>query len=226
MKKILFCCLTVVLTIGSVANLSAQVVYNSRTTYDLAHPINYVIDFNNNGPAGTFYPGGLTESTPFGNVTFDGIHAPPPDTGAVEALNANTFGIAGAGNFLIWVPGAQFLVDSLLVTLPANSFSFGTDIVSPSQTVPEPYKFTIFSGSTVLDTVVSPSVYGSYTFFGFDSATSPITSVAIQLTNALGAPEPVIDNFTIVPEPATWSAGIGAAVVMLLAGRRIRGERA
>jgi hypothetical protein len=114
----------------------------------------------------------------------------------------------------------------LLVTLPANSFSFGTDIVSPSQTVPEPYKFTIFSGSTVLDTVVSPSVYGSYTFFGFDSATSPITSVAIQLTNALGAPEPVLDNFTIVPEPATWSAGIGATVVMLLTGRRIRGKRA
>jgi hypothetical protein len=223
MKKILFCGLTILLF--SVANLSAQVIYNSRTSYDLAHPINYVIDFNNTGPAGTFYPGGLTESTPFGNVTFDGIHAPPPDTGAVESLSASSFGIAGSGNFVIWVPGGQFLADSLLVTLPADTFSFGTDFISPSQTVPEPYKFTVYSGSTVLGTATPVSAYGSYTFFGFDSLTSPITSVTVQIFNGIGAPEPVLDNFTIVPEPATWSAGIAAAASLLLAGRRVRGKR-
>lgn len=197
--------------------LSAQVVYNSRTTYNLAHPSSYIIDFNNDGPAGTFYPGGLAESTPFGNVTFNGI----PSSSAVEALNATSFGISGSGNFLIWAPGGQFLADSILITLPANTFSFGTDIVSPSQTVPEPYQFTVFAGSTILDTVISPSVYGSYTFFGFDSLTSPITSVTVQIANAIGAPEPVLDNFTVVPEPATWLAGLALTVVLLFKVRPI-----
>jgi hypothetical protein len=120
MKAILFRCLPVVSTVFFVASLSAQIPYNSRTTYDAAHPSSYVIDFNNRGPSGTFYPGGLTEPTPFGNVTFDGIHTPPPDTGAVEAVDANVFGVAGTGNLVLGVPGGQFLGDSLLITLPAN----------------------------------------------------------------------------------------------------------
>jgi hypothetical protein len=226
MKKTLFCCLIVLVTLFSAATLSAQIVYNSRTTYNVAHPSSYIIDFNSDGPSGTFYPGGLTKATPFGNVTFDGIHTPPPDTGAVEAVDGNVFGVAGSGNLVLGVPGGQFLGDSLLITLPANSLSFGTDFLSPSQTVPEPYKFTIFSGSTVLGTATPVSTYGSYTFFGFDSLTSPITSVAVQIFNGIGSPEPIIDNFTLVPEPATWSAGIGAAAAMLVAGRRFRGKRA
>jgi hypothetical protein len=224
MNKILVCSLTVLLFFT--ANLSAQVIYNSRTTYDLAHPINYVIDFNNFGPDGTFYPSGLTASTPVGNVTFNGI---PQTTNAIEALSATHFGFAAPANnnnFVLNDNTGQFDANSLLITLPANSFSFGTDIISPSGLVPEPYTFTIFSGSTVLDAIGSSSVSGMYTFIGFDSLTSPITSIAVQITGGIGASNPVLDNFTIVPEPATWSVGIGAAVVLLVARGSFRRKRA
>jgi hypothetical protein len=226
MKKILYCCVTVLLTVFAVASVSAQVVYNSRTTYDLAHPINYVIDFNNFGPDGTFYPSGLTASTPFGNVIFNGI---PQTSTAIEALSATHFGFAAPANnnnFVLNDNTGQFDANSLLITLPANSFSFGTDIISPSALVAEPYTFTIFSGSTVLDVIGSSSASGMYTFIGFDSLTSAITSIEVQITGGIGASNPVLDNFTIVPEPATWSAGIGAATLLLLAGRRFRVKRA
>src|SRR5207245_5874667 len=92
-------------------------------------------------------------------------------------------------------------------------FSFGTDIISPSQTVTEPYIFEIFSGSNPLGAVAQFSTYGSYTFVGFDSLTDPITSIQVQISSGLGNPEPVLDNFTVVPEPSTWlaaAASLGA----------------
>jgi len=184
----------------------AQVVYNSRTTYDVAHPANYVVDFNNYTPAPTQYAD-ATAATPAGNVSFDAI----PSSNNIEFLQSSTFGISQPGN--------QFLTDSLLITLPANSFSFGTDIIRPSGTVPEPYQFTIYSGSTVLTTRASSSVSGAYTFFGYDSATSPITSVAVQIGNGVGSPTPVLDNFTIVPEPTTCAL-LAAAAGLLVARRR------
>ncbi len=71
------------------------------------------------------------------------------------------------------------------------------------------------SGTTLLSTQFSTSVSGGYTFFGFDWLSSPITSLAVQISNALGNPQPVLDNFTVVPEPATWA--------MMLIGLRVMG---
>ena len=137
MKKLLYTSVLNFAIAVAAMSLNAQVVYSSRAVYDAAHPGNYVIDFDSYGPAGTFYPS-ITATTPFGAVTFDGI----PSTVDVEILSSSSFGIATAGNFVLRGQG-QFLTDSLLITLPANTFSFGTDVISPSATVPEPYQFTI-----------------------------------------------------------------------------------
>ena len=95
--------------------------------------------------------------------------------------------------------------------------------LAPSATVPEPYQFTIYSGSTVLAILPSPSVNNAYTFFGYDSATSPITSVALQIANGIGSPVPVIDNFTVVPEPSTWlAAALALGVIGFSQRKRVR----
>jgi hypothetical protein len=229
MKKFIYAALFVLITLTA----HAQVVYTLRTAYDTAHPLNYVVDFNNFGPDGTFYPSGLTASTPGGNVTFLGT---PQTATSTEILSATHFGFsspANANNFVLWGLSGQFAVNSLLITLPANTFSFGTDIISPSSTVPEPYTFTIMSGTSVLDVISSPSISGSYTFVGFDSLSSPITSIAVQITNIIGNPEPVIDNFTVVPEPSTWLAAVLALGVIGFSQRKrcarlrvIRGQKA
>lgn len=209
MKKLLS--IIFLLAFAAALTANAQVVYSSRTAFDLAHPGNFAIDFNDLTPAPTQYPG-VTISTPVGNVGFDAI----PSGNNIEFLNSSSFGINSPGNLVLYALNGQFLADSLLITLPANTFSFGTDIISPSQTVPEPYQFTIYSGSTVLATLASPSLYGAYTFFGYDSGSSPITSVAVQINNGIGNPEPVLDNFTVaVPEASTWA--------MLLAGGGLLG---
>jgi len=198
-----------------VVSARAQVVYNSRTTYDLAHPGNYVIDFNGYTP-GPFQYSDVTASTPAGNVTFDAI----PSSNNIEFLQSSTFGISDPGNLVLYAFNGQFLSDSLLITLPSNTFTFGTDIISPSQTVAEPYQFTIYSGSTILAILSSPSLFGSYTFFGYDSASSPITSVAVQIANGVGNPEPVLDNFSVVPEPTSWALLLGGAGLLLVRRRK------
>ncbi len=217
MKKLLS--IVFLFSFAAAFTANAQVVYNSRTTFDLAHPGNFVIDFNNLTPAPFQYPD-VTISTPVGNVGFDAI----PSGNNIEFLDSNIIGLPGSGNLVLYALNGQFLTDSLLITLPGNTFSFGTDILSPSQTVPEPYQFTIYSGSTVLATLASPSLYGTYTFFGYDSGSSPITSVAVQIANGIGNPEPVIDNFTVaVPEPSTWAmllAGAGLLGFQVLRRRR------
>ena len=222
MKKFIYAALFVLITVSA----HAQVVYTLRTAYDTAHPLNYVIDFNNFGPDGTFYPTGLTASTPGGDVTFSGT---PQTATAIETLSATHFGFsspANDANFVLHDNGGQFLTDSLLITLPANTFSFGTDIISPSATVAEPYKFTIFSGSSVLGVLTPVSASGSYTFTGFDSLSSPITSIAVQIANALGNPEPVLDNFTVVPEPSTWlAAALTLGVIGFAQRKRVRAAR-
>ena len=199
MKKLLYATLFALLATA----VHGQTIYNLRAAYDIAHPNNYVIDFNNYGPDGTFYPSGLTAPTPGGNITFTGI---PQTATSTEILASSHFGINTPGNFVLYDNGGQFLQNSLLITLPANTFSFGTDIISPSQTLAQPYLFTIFSGSNVLGAVAQFSAYGSYTFVGFDSLTDPITSIQVQISSGLGNPEPVLDNFTVVPEPSTWLA--------------------
>jgi hypothetical protein len=215
MKKLIYTSLFALFAV----TLHGQVIYTSRTTFDLAHPINYIIDFDNFGPDGTFYPSGLTASTPFGNVVFSGI---PQTATSTEILSATHFGFSSPANFVLYDNGGQFVTNSLLITLPANTFSFGTDVISPSAIVTEPYTFTIFNGSTVLG-VITPviSASGTYTFTGFDSLTNPITSIQVQITNAIGNPQPVLDNFTLVPEPSTWAAG-GLAFAMLLCTQRKR----
>src|SRR5205085_7897515 len=147
MKKLISIYISLIVLGAAAAH--AQTIYTSRTTYDLAHPNNFVIDFNNFGPDGTFYPTGLT-APPGGDITFTGT---PQTATAIETLSATHFGFsspANDANFVLHDNGGQFLTDSLLITLPTNTFSFGTDIISPSATVAEPYKFTIFSGSSVL----------------------------------------------------------------------------
>ncbi len=217
MKKLISTAFLVAFVAAFTTN--AQVVYNSRTAYDVAHPGNFVVDFNNLTPA-PFQYSDVTVSTPVGDVNFDGI----PSSQNIEFLNSSTFGINTPGNLVLYALNGQFLTDSLLITLPANTFSFGTDVLSPSGTVPEPYQFTIYSGSTVLATLTSPSVQGAYTFFGYDSTSLPITSVAVQISNFVGNPQPVIDNFTVaVPEPSTWAmlaAGAGLLGFRVLRRRR------
>jgi hypothetical protein len=205
--------------IAFAATLQAQVSYTSRVTYNLAHPLNYIIDFNNYTPAPTQY-NGVTAATPFGNVSFAAI----PSTDNIEFLGSSAFPFLGANNLTLFAFKGQFNADSLLITLPANSFSFGLDVISPSTLINEPYQFTIFSGSTVLATGASPSANNSYTFFGFDSLTTPITSVAIQIIGGVGSGTPVIDNFTIVPEPGTsFAAALALSVIGFSQRKRLRG---
>jgi hypothetical protein len=215
MKKLLCASILVVLATVSAHTSDAQVIYNTRAAFDLAHPINYIIDFNGYTPGPTQY-NGITASTPYGNVSFAAI----PSTLNIEFLGSSNFPFLGAGNLALYAFNGQILTDSLLITLPASTFSFGTDIISPSATVPEPYQFTLFSGSTVLNTIVSPSVNNAYTFIGYDSLTSPITSITVQITGPIGSGEPVLDNFTVVPEPSTWFGALAAAAAVLVIGRR------
>src|ERR1700730_2825905 len=133
---------------------NAQIIYNSRVTYDAAHPGNYVIDFNNPPPAPPSVPD-FTTTTPFGNVTFDAI----PSNLDIEFLGNSNIAFLGPNNLALYAFNGQFLADSLLITLPANTFTFGLDLISPSQTVPEPYKLTIYSGANVIGTITSPSVF-------------------------------------------------------------------
>ncbi len=205
MKKLLLS-ITFLFAFAAAFTANAQVIYNSRTTFDLAHPGNFVIDFNDLTPAPPQYSD-VTIATPIGNVSFDAI----PSSNNIEFLPSSNFGINSPRNLVLYALSGQFLSDSLLITLPANSYSFGTDIISPSS-VSEPYQFTIYSGSTVLMTIASTSVTGNYTFVGYDSLSSPITSVAVQISNFIGNPEPVLDNFTVaVPEPSTWAMLLGGA---------------
>lgn len=204
MKRLSLSVAFIAVALTGVAN--AQTQYLSRVLYDTAHPGNYVVDFNNlTTTDGTFYPSGLTVGTPAGNVFFSGL---PLTSTSTELLRATHFGFASPANdnnYVLYGNAGQFITNSFSITLPANTFTFGLDYVSPSATVPEPYTFTIMSGNTVLDTItpVALSVSGQYSFFGYDSLSNPITSVQVQITNAIGNPEPVLDNFTVVPEPSS-----------------------
>jgi hypothetical protein len=197
---------------------NAQTVYTSRAVYDTVHTTNSVIDFNGFTPGPTQYTD-ATVATPAGNVTFDAI----PSANNIEFIGQSNFPFLGPNNLALYAYNGQPLVDSLLVTLPANTFSFGMDVISPSATVPEPYQLSIYSGATLLQTIASPSVNNAYTFVGYDSLTSPVTSVAIQITNALGSFTPTIDNFTVaVPEPSTTALAVVSAVASFIAARRRR----
>lgn len=194
---------------------NAQIIYTSRAVYDVAHAGNYVIDFNSATPAPPQYPS-YTASTPVGDVSFSSPQ------GNIEFLGQSNFSFLGPNNLALYTINGQFATDSLRIDLPANTFSFGLDLISPSQTVPEPYLITVFSGASSIGTI-SPSLNAGYTFVGFDSLSSPITAVTLQIASAIGNPEPTIDNFTVVPEPATWSLlGAGGLALRVAARRRRR----
>ena len=209
------------LVLGAAISAHGQVTYSSRAAYDLVHPGNFVIDFNSATPAPPQYTD-YTASTPAGNVLFDAI----PSSNNIEFLGQSNFSFLGANNLVLYAFNGQILADSLLITLPANTTTFGLDLISPSTTVNEIYKITIFSGASPLFTAPSlPSSTSGYTFFGFDSLSSPITSIALQITGPIGAGEPTIDNFTVVavPEPATISLlGAGGLMLLVAARRRLR----
>ena len=184
MKKL--SCL-ILISLAAAISGNAQTVYAARSLYDIAHPGNYVINFNSlTSTDGTFYPSGLSVAIPAGAVGFQGL---PVTSTSTELLRATHFGFASPANdnnYVLYGNAGQFATNSMSITLPANSFSFGLDVVSPSATVAEPYTFTIMSGATVLS-VVTPvaSVSGQYNFFGFDSLSTPITSVQVQISNAM-----------------------------------------
>lgn len=223
MKKFICILLFTVLSSMVAATSDAQTIHLTRDTFDLAHPDNYVIDFTSYGspgPTSVIYPSGLTVPTPVGDVAF--VATPTGDELAV--LRNTSFGFSDTNNFVLYAFDGNFGEDSLLITLPANTFSFGTDIASPSPTIPEPYQFTLYSGTTVITTLTSPSLYGEYTFIGYDSESLPITSIAVQILGPAGSDQPIIDNFTVVvPEPSTISLLAVAAVgTVLLARRKLR----
>jgi hypothetical protein len=103
--------------------------------------------------------------------------------------------------------------------LPANTFSFGIDFKGGGSFATEPYTFTLFSGATNLGTFLTTATSNSaYSFIGFSSLSDPITAVQIQVTGAIGAPQPVIDNVTFsssVPEPSTWFSIMAGCVILL-----------
>lgn len=209
--------LLALLLIG-LANAQADTTYFTRATYDAAHPGNYVTDFDNYGPDGTLYNSGLTVPSPLGDISFLGLVGLQQPR--VEILDANHFGFSGSGNFVLFTVDADFMTDSLLITLPTDTFSFGTDMISPSPTVPEPYQFTLYSEAAVITTLFSPSITGSYTFVGYDSD-APITSIRVQINSTSGNSGPVLDNFTVVPEPATNALlALGSVVVLRILVRR------
>jgi hypothetical protein len=197
----------------------ADTIHVTRDSFNSAHPGNYVIDFNNYGPSGTIYPSGLTVPSPLGDISFLGLQGLQQPR--VEILDANQFGFAGSGNLVVFAVDADFNVDSLLITLPPNTFSFGTDMISPSATVPEPYQFTLYSGANVITTLPSPSITGNYTFIGYDSDTDPITSIRVQITSTSGNSGPVLDNFAVIPEPATNALlALGSIILAGIFARR------
>lgn len=206
---------------GAPAARSQAVTHTTRATYDLAHPGNHVIDFDNFGPVGTFYPVALIAPSPLGDIAFQPF---APDR--LEILNASSFGFAaGTDNLVLFAVDTAFNEPGIRIILPANTFSFGTDLISPSQTVPEAYQFTLFSGANVLNTLTPVGVPGDYTFIGYDSDTLPITSIEVQINGAIGNGGPVLDNFTVVPEPsAIGLIGFGAAAFLFLRNRRRAGK--
>jgi len=205
-------------TLISVA--SAQVVrYDTRAAYDAAVTGSTIVDFNSVAdPSGTMYPSGLT----LAGATFSGING-----ATAEIVDASLLGVSGEG-LLLYTNNGQFNTDSLRIDLPANTFSFGIDFKGAGSFATEPYTLTLFSGATNLGTFPTAATSNSaYSFIGFSSLTDPITAVQIQVTGAIGAPEPVIDNVTFstaVPEPATWLSILsgGAFLVAWQSFRRKR----
>lgn len=200
-----------------VSTAPAQVVrYDTRAAYDAAVTGSTIIDFNSVAdPSGTMYPSGLTLS----GTTFSGING-----ATAEILDATVMGVSGQG-LLLYGNNGQFNTDSLRIDLPASTFSFGIDFKGGGSLAAEPYTFTVFSGATNLGTFPTVAASNSsYSFIGFSSLTDPITAVQVQVTGALGVPEPVIDNVTFataVPEPSTWLILLsGGAILLARPGRR------
>jgi hypothetical protein len=212
--KVLFQLQTVLLFVFTVPVAEAQVtVYPTRTAYNLANPVNTIVTFEGLG-SGTMYPGGIT----LNGATFLGING-----ATAESLDGSVVGVPGT--IVLFANNGQFLVDSMEVDLPANTFACGTDFKSDGSFSTEPYQFTLFSGATSLGsfptTATSPN---AFSFIGFSSLSAPITSVRIQIASAIGTPEPLIDNFTFVPEPSLAMLLLTASgVVVIIQGhRRIR----
>jgi hypothetical protein len=210
--------LAIAAIVGMTSTLQAQVVrYDTRAAYNLATTNNTIITFDGLGlSSGTMYPSGLTIS----GTTFTGING-----ATAETIDATVFGVSGEG-LLLGANNGQFNTDSLLITLPANTFAFGTEFKGAGSFIPEPYTFTLYSGANVLGVPEAKLAESgtAYSFIGFSSLTDPITSVRIQVTGAIGSPEPIVDNvtFSAVPEPATWVVCVGATMLTALTHLRRR----
>jgi hypothetical protein len=202
------------LAVFAIAATAHAQIYTSRAVYDLAHPGNYVIDFNSATPAPPQYTD-YTATTPWGPSTSMPFRAAITSSFSAKVI----FPSSGANNLVLYAFNGVPLAESLLITMPANTFSFGLDLVSPSSTVTEPYQLKVYSGATLLQTLVSPSVNNGYTFIRYDSLISPITSVGIQISSAVGSFAPTIDNGTVVSKPATPALLVAGAIALLLGAR-------
>lgn len=189
---------------ATIANAQITVI-PTRAAYTAVEPANTVVTFEGLG-SGTMYPSGITLS----GVTFAGING-----ATAESVDGSVFGVPGTT--VLVANNGQFNTDSFQIALPAGTFAFGTDFKGAGSFAAEPYLFTLFSGATSLGSFATAATSTSaFSFIGFSSASSPITSVQIQVTGAIGTPEPLIDNFTVaVPEPSTWILMLGSGTLLL-----------
>src|SRR5207247_7161933 len=137
--KSLFTLPTAFLFALAVPTAEAQVtVYPTRAAYEAVNPVNTIVTFEGL-VSGAMYSGGLTLS----GATFLGING-----ATAESLDGAVVGVPGT--VVLFANNGQFLVDSLEVDLPANTFACGTDFKADGSFSTEPYAFTLFSGATSL----------------------------------------------------------------------------
>ena len=177
----------------------AQVLqFADRTLYNNASTGNTIVDF-------TGHIQGLAPSITIAPDTFSGLNG-----SQVEVIDGTKVG--QAGNAVLALNTASFNTDSVRIDLPVGTTAFGTDFktagngpIAPA----EGFLFTLFNGATSLGSFAAVSSVGSsLNFVGFTSQT-PITAVQVQVTGAIGVPEPILDNVTTgvnavaIPEPHT-----------------------
>lgn len=216
----------------STANAAPVVLptFVDRTTFNAIAPTNSTVDFQtatpNNGYAASLTLTGL-------QFSFTGTGAPACPACGVGVAAGSNFGLApGEQALFVNASGADFNVDTLLITPQTATRAIGFDIKSSNGTqLPGvsagAYRITVtLANGDTYTTEVTNTSYSTFSFIGFSSADVDIASVAIA---ALSGGQPLIDNVTYsataepVPEPATMVLlGTGLAGVASFVRKRRR----